>query len=1019
MKPAVIALLFASSISVIGGRAIGQTVTATSARIPSAGSISASVPIDPYSRSLCTFPRAKTHHGTITLSLEGLEWNGWRSFCEKLTSYLDQTKLPHGEGAARDSERLLAATGYFAEVHCDTDPSGAEITCAMSPQPIVADVSIDGDIPFALTREEVRRQVFLRPGRVLTHERSMLEDQRTRLESFMERSGYFNSTVEMRPEEMPGSSPPNLGIKLRAIVHPGMTANVRYVRVQGRPVISRDDIEGRFKHFWVLRIFPRRFTLEQFQSDVDDLVREIRKNGHPEARVDSSYQLDQTHGAVDIDLRIQPGPKLVLHFEGSTVFDTKALTKMSTFIDAGTTDDVEMENTKKHIIEAYQSKGHYDVRVDAAVMHPRGEAHDSTETKRIEFRIEEGPTAEVEVLRFHGNDGLAAGTIIGEAPVKSTTSGTLHTARWIDRVVAHDKRAIADVYRRHGFAEATVDAERNLIAPGKLAIDFVITEGPSRKVESLSIVGLPKEVDLQQMMKQLKLTRGAPFVDDDLGADRRTILTTMASLGWPRATVSRAMKLPPKDNGGPVTIVYHVAAGQRSLLGGVLVRGNVRTSEGLIRDGLSLSPDDPLDLVALSDAKQRLRKLGVFSAVNLQPLDYWRTSSRSWMLAEVEERNRRTIYAATSYRTDELFAIGADASDNNLFGRAMSLDLSVRWANAGYEIANRRIGLADRALGRLTQPRPFGLPFDVSYSGAYDFEDKPRYRLRDVSGSVDAHRDLLKRTACSFCPHVAGSLFYRLSSTDLVVPVGEMNIPQTVQNEAIRLNQLLLVPNQTIARIGPRIAYDRLDTKLDPHSGFSGDATLEFAHPVLAGPLKGTAPFWRGLLGINIFVDLGTPVSEALSSSFKLGGPIVLATGIRYTMAKSLGSSPVPLTETFAYGGDLSVRGIQENASTAAFLGATYMITASLEIRYYLLETPIGTLQLAAISDSGFVSYNLGALLDSPTVTAGGAMRFVTPVGPISVAYAWPIVRPIQIVQADPNAEPLGGRFHFTFGYTF
>src|SRR5262249_24340244 len=157
-----------------------------------------------------------------------------------------------------------------------------------------------------------------------------------------------------------------------------------------------------------------------------------------------------------------------------------------------------------------------------------------------------------------------------------------------------------------------------------------------------------------------------------------------------------------------------------------------------------------------------------------------------------------------------------------------------------------------------------------------------------------------------------------------------------------------------------------------------------------------------------------------INGAVTLGGPLVLASGLRYGVTHPLrGNAPVPLTETFAYGGDLSVRGIQEKASTVAFLGANYLATGSFELRWYFLQTSFGAFQIAALTDVGSASFHLREIFRSPTASIGGAFRFITPIGSVSIAYAIPIVKPAEIVLRDPSAIPAQGRVHFAFGYTF
>src|SRR5262249_1351265 len=101
---------------------------------------------DPLNRSICTVPPDPTKHpGKTTLSLEGLSWSDWGDLCKKLVDYMGATRLPYDEETIKTSERRLGATGYFSAVRCTVNASGGELDCAMTPRPIVRNVSIDGE----------------------------------------------------------------------------------------------------------------------------------------------------------------------------------------------------------------------------------------------------------------------------------------------------------------------------------------------------------------------------------------------------------------------------------------------------------------------------------------------------------------------------------------------------------------------------------------------------------------------------------------------------------------------------------------------------------------------------------------------------------------------------------------------------------------------------------------------------------------------------------------------------------
>ena len=78
---------------------------------------------------------------------------------------------------------------------------------------MVREVEVDGDLPFAMLAKDIRRRVFLHPGTLLDKMVEQLERQRKRIETWLVREGYFDSTVRIRTKVI-GGMEPNLGVRL-------------------------------------------------------------------------------------------------------------------------------------------------------------------------------------------------------------------------------------------------------------------------------------------------------------------------------------------------------------------------------------------------------------------------------------------------------------------------------------------------------------------------------------------------------------------------------------------------------------------------------------------------------------------------------------------------------------------------------------------------------------------------------------------------------------------------------------
>jgi outer membrane protein assembly factor BamA len=322
-----------------------------------------------------------------------------------------------------------------------------------------------------------------------------------------------------------------------------------------------------------------------------------------------------------------------------------------------------------------------------------------------------------------------------------------------------------------------------------------------------------------------------------------------------------------------------------------------------------------------------------------------------------------------------------------------------------------RLGDQDLLEARLRAPHPFGLPLTAEASTLYRYRDVASYRERRLTGQAALIKPLLNPLSCRLCPEVTGRLTYELTEAYLWDKSDDNN-PTTLA---------VGTGSSTIARVIPKVTVSRRDSPIDPRRGAALDAAFEVAHPALAGNLGERAQaFMRVLVGAQGFVPLGKPVRLPIRRGWVLGGPLILAMASSVNMALPYGRrAGVPTSETFGYGGDLSVRGLRNRASTVQLDDAHFMFTASAELRWYVLEhLGPGDVQLAAFIDSGTVAAHAAELYQEHTLSLGPALRYVTPFGPVSVAYGKAVLLP-QALWRAPHEAPRRGRVHLTFGYAF
>ncbi len=963
--------------------------------------------------------------GEIQMRLVGIDWTAqWHRLCRDIVKAAEMKAPPYDDHDLERFSDVLRRLGYFEGVRCSVDHSRMRMSCDLTQAEMVHSTSVSGNLPWSILRVDVKQRLYLKPGALLDPEHHGLDRQQQRVHDYLQAAGYFDADirVDVTPES---GAEPNFGVHVNADISRGHSYRLGKITINGTPLFTEDQARSYLTHYW-LPFVRIHFQPDTFEADLDRIARRLQKRGWPEARVKGHYEFDDSTQLANITLEVKSGPIVRTSFTGKVNVSDGDLLDESTFEEAQSVDAATAEDMADKIRERYQRDGYYDAKVESRL---RSVSHTVAEA---DFAITEGPKAVVTRVVYSGNDTFDAKTLKKSAGLLVDSSH-----RWVYAYSDHDIAALKEYYRTQGFARAEVSTSVQPIADGELEVDFDIVEGPRRTVESSNIVGLPDSPNAKLVQKRIKENNGAPYVEEEAEADKRLITALLAADGYPRATVDQHIEGPSAEAGGSMKIYYIVKPNKRSTYGGVLLRGNFRTRHTLLDEELGLKPGDPLDVTAVGAATRRLRSLGIFSSVQLTPLDDY-AGGETWMLAQLQERPSVRVDGSVSFSTLDAFQVGTDISDRNVLGRAIQFSLRVRWGNANDALNFLpSFGRMDEAIATLRAPRPLGLPFDLIYSASYVYENRGDfdqlisngtalppstdlhsagdYDERRVRGAVAIAKTLLQRGRCTLCPLITGSFNYELSGITTWYEQGRVTA--------------------NFGRFYPLIALDARDSPTDPRRGYYLETRVELAERPFGLILENPQSFWRWITRLSTFIPLGHPFQHPHpKEDFAIGGPLILAMTGTYGIGSPIGADygkcnlfsgqlcQLPPSETFAYGGDFSLRGLRLRESFDGTSDATSLFNGTVELRYYMFQDlGFGTLQVAAFVDYGSVANRTQTLFADQTVSTGPAIRYVTPVGPLSIAYGKVIHRSQALSQYDAsNGISHGeGRLVFGFGYSF
>jgi len=113
----------------------------------------------------------------------------------------------------------------------------------------------------------------------------------------------------------------------------------------------------------------------------------------------------------------------------------------------------------------------------------------------------------------------------------------------------------------------------------------------------------------------------------------------------------------------------------------------------------------------------------------------------------------------------------------------------------------------------------------------------------------------------------------------------------------------------------------------------------------------------------------------------------------------------IPTQELLFYGGDDTIRGFREDALNPNGGKLGFIYNLEFQLRLFKGFEAVAFLDTASLTNS-FSEISVATVRHS----AGGGIRYVTPVGPIRLEYG-------IILDRQPGDN--FGRLHFTFGYFF
>jgi outer membrane protein insertion porin family len=623
----------------------------------------------------------------------------------------------------------------------------------------------------------------------------------------------------------------------------------------------------------------------------------------------------------------------------------------------------DIEEMVRRIKLRYALEGYPNVKVTYKIVPMKG-------ASKLVFYIDEGHPQYVENIKIEGLKTLSPSDIkdVMQLKERSILLLRLHPA-FSPQILKEDVRRINAYLKSHGYLEGKVVSYKVIKKDHGEWVDIVIKihEGPRYKISKVILEGntyFGYHELTDEFFRRLK-HEDYYYNAEIIRFLQNYILQKYKNLGL-YATRVYIEPIPDKKT-KTVELVVHIKESGPVYNRWTEIRGNYETRDYVIRRELELHEGDLLTEERVKWSKIWLNRLGYFAGVQIKP--ELLTPEYAKTLVKVHERFTGQFSVGIGY--SEISGVSGFVSlrKGNFLGTGDIVSISASWGQYA-----RNYSFSYTRKWFLHQPQ------DLTFSAYDTYNDYTTYNISRKGVSAT-----LTRRFWHFWRWTAG------------LDLQSINYSDVSPDASIYVKEMAQFNSATILRLG--VERDTRDNYIFPSEGSYFGAFNRFG-----GILGGDEKFEKLTLQGSVYK----------SDPYFLHGTVFSVRAQTGFITPWGGKDIVPIDERFFVGGPYSIRGYKYgyagplDPNTDDPIGAKKMFVVNLEADYPIKKN---FFYVAGFFDFGNGADTWGDLVKDVKAGAGFGLRFVTPMAPIKLDFAWKLKK----VPGDTDRF----RIHLTIGTYF
>jgi outer membrane protein insertion porin family len=553
---------------------------------------------------------------------------------------------------------------------------------------------------------------------------------------------------------------------------------------------------------------------------------------------------ERTADGLVLTVVVRENPTLLrVRYEGADGLDEDDFAEVVELVPGQIVTQAAVEQARRDIRELYEEKGYLLAEVEADL---RGE-----QRADLTFRVREGRKVQVKKIHFHGNESVSADDLRDVMETKEDRwwrGGDFKRA-----LFEEDKQRIISRLGESGFLDAEVtDVQMTFDEKKeKLFLDITVAEGPRYSVGNISLDHggvLPED----RIRHAILLAEGQPFNTVHYDETLSNLYSLFHEQGYIYARID-GERSPGDDR--VVDVDYHIVENEPARIHRILIEGNTRTRDRVIRRELRAAPGDVFKRSRILRSQREVFQLGFFNDIQLDSRVADPGTGDIDLILKVEERQTGQASLGAGINSEAGLTGFLQLSQNNFRGKGQAVSVRAEFG---------RFRLFELSY---TEPWLFGTP---TSAGIDIFDTRRRY-----NEYTEKRRGTSLRLGRPFPWLDYTHVYWRYSLAEY-----------RIEAEPGYEEEIGVIDPTTISSTTLTLSRNSVDSPFFPTRGSATQVSHEFG----GGILGGEEHYYLGIMNTKFYLrTVGKFV-------WSLGGRVGILHGMR-------GGDAVPFWKRFRLGG--------------------------------------------------------------------------------------------------------------------